>query len=433
MTHTTVLIIMDAGRSDYVRPDSMPFLNGLASGATRGALEAPAGFAQRTVLFTGRYPDASNNFSAFAFDPANSPFRWVRRLGPLGRLVQPRRVLYPARVGIAKVTRWVTKGLPADPAWIPTRFLPFFRPSEDVRRADQAGALGSPSIFDLCRTHGRRFRYLAASEPGDDRSVFEGLVRHLRATDPYDLYVARVSATQQMGHTHGPFSKAMQESYLRALDQKLASIHAALVGGYDSWDLFVVGDHGMAPVQRRVNVLGSLSRLGLKAGKNYVVLVNSTLTVLWYLTDKGRQAIEALLPRIEGAHMVEPEERKRLRIPEDRRWGDRILAAEPGVLFWPDFFHVTDSKLEGMHGYLDKTLETHGAAILASSDGDAAPRAIGVRPMVDVFPTLCDLLGLPVPKGLEGTSIVRIARAHARPAKAKPRGPAQTRAVVLDA
>ncbi|HEX9815410.1 MAG TPA: alkaline phosphatase family protein, partial [Candidatus Thermoplasmatota archaeon] len=337
---------------------------------------------------------------------------WVRRLGPLANVIQPRRAFFPLRVAIAKVTKSITKTHNTDPAWIPAKFLPFFRPAEDMKPIHEPGALGTTSIFDLCRSNGLRFHYLANPENGDDDLVYKSLVRELRASAPYDLFVAQISVTDNEGHTHGPFSNEIQKTHLRGLDERLASIHAALVAGYDSWDLFVCGDHGMAPVERKVNVLRTLAQLDVKPAKDYVVFVNSTLVVFWYLTEKGRTLIEAALPGIAGAHVVEPDERRRLRVPTDKASGDRMLAADPGVLFWPDYFHVTDSKIRGMHGYFDKSQETHGTAILVSSDGESTPRKVGLRPLVDVFPTLCDLLGIPVPPGQEGASLVRITRAH---------------------
>ncbi len=406
MTHATVFIIMDAGRSDYVRPETMPFIHGLAQQSVRSAFDSPPGFAQRTVLFSGRYPDTSGNFSAFVFDPEHSPFQWVRKLGPARALIRPRKALFPTRIAVNKTTKWITKAYHTDPAWIPPKFLPFFRPCEDMRPLYEPGALGASSIFDLCRKHDLKFRYLAHPVSGDDEEIHEILTRELRAGADYDLYVAQFSVTDEKGHKHGPFSDAMQKGFLRDLDQKIASIHAALSAGYDDWDLFLCGDHGMAPVERKVNVLKALAKADAKPARDYVVFVNSTLAVFWYLTDKGRQAIEQVLPHVPGTHVVDEEERKRRRIPTDRQWGDRMLAAEPGVLFWPDYFHVTDSKIVGMHGYLDKRHETLGMGVLASNNGHTRPRDAGARPLVDVFPTLCDLLGLPTPPGQEGTSIL---------------------------
>ena len=163
----------------------------------------------------------------------------------------------------------------------------------------------------------------------------------------------------------------------------------------------------MSAIERRVDVQGSLrEHCRAKPGKDYIVLVNSTLAVFWYLTEKGQREVEAVLTRIPGTHVVTEAERKRRRIPLDRQSGERMLAAEPGVLFSPDHFHAADNVVAGMHGYLDKREEGHGLLILASS-GDRTPaRPVGLRPLVDAFPTLCELLGLTPPPGQEGTSLL---------------------------
>ncbi len=406
MTKTTVFIIVDAGRSDYVRPDSMPFVHGLAQTSLQSAFNSPPGFAQRTVLFSGRYPDTSGNFSAFKFDPEASPFAWVKRMGPVGNLVKPRKIMFPARKGIDKITKWVSGAYHTDPAWIPPRYLPFFRPCEDMQPLYEPGALGAPSIFDLCRDNGLKFRYLAHPVSGNDADVYTMLTKDLEAKADYNLYVAQFSVTDAKGHTHGPFSEAMQTKFLRDLDKKLEAIHKKLSENYDEWDLFLCGDHGMAPVHTEVNVLKELKKADAEPAKDYVVFVNSTLAVLWYLTDRGREAVEAVLPSVQGTHVVDDDERRALRIPTDKAWGDRMLAAEPGVMFWPDYFHVRDSKIVGMHGYLDKREETLGLGVLASSNGHTPALSVGKRSLVDVFPTLCDLIGVKIPASQEGQSLL---------------------------
>jgi hypothetical protein len=422
MTHTTVFIIVDAGRADYVRPDTMPFLHGLQSTSLSGAAVSPPGFAQRTVLYSGRYPDTSNRFSLFTFDPPRSPFRWVRKLGPLGHLVRPRRALYPLRWGIQKVTRRLTDAYHTDPAWIPPRYLPFFRPCEDMRPVDESGAMGATSIFDRCRDKGLTYRYIGHPISGDDDRVHEALVRELRSGAPTRLFVGQLSATDEMGHHHGPFSRTMQQKVLPKLDGQLASIHAALESAYDSWDLFLVGDHGMAPVEERIDLIPHLRAAHARPARDYVVFVNSTIAVVWYLTERGERELEPILSKIPGTHLLSARERREHRIPTDRQWGDRMLIAERGVMFWPDYFHVTDRPIVGMHGYLDKASESHGLAILASNNGAARTGQFGARPLVDVFPTLCDLIDVGVPPGQEGRSLLR-----ARPRERPPNGSMRVR------
>jgi predicted AlkP superfamily pyrophosphatase or phosphodiesterase len=403
MTGPTVFIIMDAGRDDYVTPDSMPFVHGLAQDSRQAKFESPPGFAQRTVLFSGRYPDTSNNFSAFVFDPDNSPFQWVKKLGSAGSVVRARRMLYPLRWGIDKATKALTGAYHTDPAWIPPQYLPFFRPCEDMRPMYEPQALGATSIFDLCRSHGKKFRYLAHPVSGDDDEIHSMLVRSLRKEKDIDLYVAQFSVTDEMGHHHGPHSNAMRRGFLRELDGKIASIHAALTASHEQWNLFLCGDHGMAPVREEVNARALLESADAVAGEDYVLFVNSTLLVIWYLSPRGRRAIEPLLGSIPGSEILTQEDRKRLRIPVGREWGDAMVAAHPGVMYWPDYFHVTDHKIVGMHGYIDKSEEGLGMGILA---GNGIRRGYaGKRPLVDVFPTLCDLLDLPVPATNEGVSL----------------------------
>jgi hypothetical protein len=406
MSHTTLFLIIDAGRDDYVRPETMPFLHGLRQQGMGGSFVSPPGFAQRTAFFTGVHPDTSGNLSAFVFDPEGSPFRWLRKLGPLPRLVRPYKLFVPARRAIRHVSRWVSDCYHTDPAWIPTRFQPFFRPCEDARPVHDPGALGRTSIFDLARQHGLPYTYRAHPVSGDDDAIHAGLVRDLRAGKDFRLYVAQFSVLDQQGHAHGPFSDRIQREALQHLDRRIASVHAALAARQEGWDLFVCADHGMAPVERRVDVLRALKRLPLAPARDYVVFVNSTLAVFWYLTEKGRVGIEAALPGIAGGRVLSDEERRARRIPTDRRWGDRMLAAEPGVLFWPDYFHVVDSVIRGMHGYLDKRAERYGMAVLASGNGGIAQGTFAPRPLVDVFPTLCRLLDVPVPSGQEGRSVL---------------------------
>lgn len=404
MKHTTVILLLDAGRSDYVRPDTMPFLHGLAEQGASGSVTGPPGFAERAALFSGRQPAGSGHFGEFVFDPAHSPYRWTRRLGPLRRLIPARRSAAWVRRALGKITHWVSGSEDTDPAWIPAHHLPFFRRVDTRTSIDRPGALGTTSLFDLCREHGIRYRYHVSD--GDDDAVHDVLVRELRGGSDCALHVADLRTLAIHAAEQGPFSDPLMKGHLREVDDKVASVHAALTAGYDSWDLLVCGTYGVAPVRETVDVAAVLGEADAQPGKDYVVFVHSTLASLWYLTEKGRHAIEAVLPRVPGSRVIDDDERRRRHIPLDRGWGDRILAAEPGTVYAPDFFHPKDSTLRGVHGHLDKAEEGAGMAVLASNRDLRTEKDLGQCALIDVFPTLCELLGTTVPAGQEGTSLV---------------------------
>lgn len=425
---TTLLLILDACRSDYVAPDTMPYLASLRREAMTGGFVSPPGFAQRTSMFTGTYPDTSQNFSAFGYNPERSPFRWMRPFGPLLHLYQPRVFMVPARAAVKRVTKMVTGNFHTDPAWIRGPFLPFFEVVEDTKPIFEPGALPHASVFDLCREQGKRFFYGAHPVSGDDEEIYGMLLERFQKREPIELYVAQLSALDEGGHPHGPYLhdedaraadqtpkdvERMREA-LAEIDRKVRVLHETMLDNYGEVNLLVLGDHGMAPVRRRVNVLDHVKRSGLKAGKDYVVFLDSTFAKFWFHSEEARRRIEPLLRDADFGRVLEQDERAKLRIDfGHRRYGDLMFAAKPGVLFWPDYFHVKERPIKGMHGYVDKDEETVGALLLHGPGIPAQPQ--GERVLVDVFPTLCDLVGLPVAPSNEGTSLVESAAPAAAP------------------
>jgi predicted AlkP superfamily pyrophosphatase or phosphodiesterase len=87
---TTVFIILDAFRWDYLNPEDTPFLWQRASeGLHVRRMISSTGFAQRAAMFTGAYPDVTDCYTMFCYDredspywfltPLREPLRWLRR------------------------------------------------------------------------------------------------------------------------------------------------------------------------------------------------------------------------------------------------------------------------------------------------------------------------------------------------------------------
>ncbi len=416
---TTILLILDAFRADYITEENTPYLARLQKEGTHGGFVSPPGFAQRTTMFTGTYPDVSQNFSAYGYNPDNSPFAWMRGLGPLARMYKGHVHMLPARAAVKRVTKLATGNFHTDPAWIPGEFLPYFELVEDTRPVYEADALPFTSVFDLCRDTGKQFFYGAHPVSGDDDEIHSMVLERARRRDPIELYIAQFSAMDEGCHRHGPilppgWNRAHDQTdqdvrkmraALGEIDRKIRELHQALQDNYEEVNLLVLGDHGMAPVRRRVNVLKDLKQENLKPGRDYVVFMDSTFAKIWFQNDTARRRITKILEAADYGTILGQEERKALRIDfQHRRYGDLMFAAKPGVLFWPDYFHVRERAIKGMHGYVDKREETESALLLHGPG--ATGRDVGTRVLVDVFPTLCDLVGLPGNSVNEGVSLL---------------------------
>jgi hypothetical protein len=433
---TTFLLILDAFRADYITPNNTPYLAGLKKESTHGGFLSPPGFAQRTTMFTGTYPDTSGNFSAYGYDPENSPFTWVRSLGPLAKMYRGRLAMVPARAAVKRVTKMKTGNFHTDPAWIPGEFLPYFELVEDTKPVFDPGALPFTSVFDLCREKSKPFFYGAHPVSGDDEEIYNMVLERIQRRDPTELYVAQFSAMDEGCHRHGPilppdWTRAEDQSdrdiekmrrELLEIDRKIRVIHEHLQANYENVNLLILGDHGMAPVRRRVNVLKDLKSTGMKPSKDYVVFLDSTFAKIWFRNETARRRITAHLEGVDYGWMLSPEERRALRIDfKHRRYGDLMLAAKPGVLFWPDYFHIVERPIKGMHGYIDKREETESALLLHGPD--VPRRDVGKRVLVDVFSTLTDLVGLPGNDVDEGVSLLSKERPPAQPEILAPKTP----------
>ncbi|HVM45776.1 MAG TPA: alkaline phosphatase family protein [Candidatus Thermoplasmatota archaeon] len=439
MRETTFLLILDACRRDYVTPENAPFLHGLMQRSLTASIESPPGFTQRTTMFTGTFPDTSNAFSAFGYDPDHSPFKWVGKLGPVNRLYQPRKVLFPFRLAVKHISKWTSGQYHTDPAWIPGPYLPHFSVVEDHKPIYEEGAMPLPGIFDLLRAQGKSFKYLAHPISGNDNEIHRMVLDTFRKQEEHAFVFAQFSDLDEGAHHKGPLvpegytpaanqtgaDRAFMVAQIREIDRKCREIHETLAANYDRFHFLCIGDHGMAPVMQKVNVLAQVESLGLRAGKDYVLFLDSTLAKLWFLNERAEREITELFRDVTYGRIVTAEERRERRIPTDRKYGDLMFAADPGVLFWPDYFHVVEHDIKGMHGYLDKGIhwpprsgaDTWGAettgVLIMDSPHVGAPRDLGLRNLVDVFPTLCRLAEVEVPRTNEGRSFLEESHALA--------------------
>jgi predicted AlkP superfamily pyrophosphatase or phosphodiesterase len=430
---TLVFLLLDAFRWDYLNPEDTPSLLDMASGGTYvRKLITSTGFTQRSAISCGAPADVSGNFTMFTFDMEGSPFRFLRENSKWQSLCRNdwweivpnlqgfrtvkgflRRRSAAARVQLKGWAYQEAKKYAAhpDPAYVPLEILPLIGLSEDNRLIYEPGAFPIESIFDICRKQRTSFEYLMFPVTNcEDDAVLQTTLE--RISSRAQFYLLQFSDSDYLMHHHGT-SGEMRRQVAGEIDRKLRVLLQAFERAFDSVTWVIVGDHGMTDIVKELDVAHlvhtAARKLELKHGEDYLLFLDSTMARLWHLTDKALPLTDSVFEDepafIDNGQVISEDLARKYRIPyKDRRYGDVIWWAKPGVLIFPDYFHDFNTHNKGMHGYDSYHEDMKGFAIV-KGESIAATRYEEAF-LVDICPTLCDLLGVSSPSANEGTSLI---------------------------
>ena len=396
-TSLTLMLLLDAFRPDYLR--HTPFIRELASRSATGFLRECFGFLPRAAYFGGLEVQQFGFTNMFCFDPDNSIFSSARTVAA-GEPRPPSELENQMRRFVEEKARLRLPAFAkayASSAQIPLPYLPYFDLVE--KRAPWDKQAGFPSLFALLNQSG--IPWCQCSWPESNRLADHsdaGIVSHVLQTlrPEHRLAYVHLGELDGIGHLHGPNSRALLAQLART-DGLCRQLIEAARQSHDSVNIILFGDHGMVNVTRTLDLTPHITSAKLRFGSDFAYFLDSTMARFWFFHREAETAIRAALRDVSGGRILEPAELKQFGIAGcDRRNGEMIFLADPGVLLFPNFFQAGGQPIKGMHGYDPDCADNLGMFVLHCADRpDLAGWQLGKVNPPQLFPLLKHLIGLP--------------------------------------
>jgi len=395
-----VMIWLDAFSSKYLNPQKTPFIFKLSRFGCYTTLESTFAFSGVGVsTLTGTRINTHKVWSDCILKQSNNPpvaFKWLLRL--CDKIPDDILSQYAGNI-IRRIFRYN----PGIPNLIPVELVDFFDTKEEKRLTEENPVRGITTLFDQLREH--NVKYLTT---GLYESIFERWIvrKALKAMDEdYRFILLKLGSLDRLGHKYGPESKELT----RKLGEVDTMVREVVEKGTESGETvrFVIfSDHGMTPIKGHVDLLGLLKRLPVKIRQDYIVFLNSTVASFWFNNEKAKDIIVEELGKIEPGIILDNARLKELGVDKiGTEYGDLLFALKAGNVFFPDFYRKRKPP-KGMHGYAFSTYDKPPFIIYSPDTSYRLQPAVKAE-LIDVMPTILDLLNLPAPSTCEGKSLLK--------------------------
>lgn len=185
------------------------------------------------------------------------------------------------------------------------------------------------------------------------------------------LYTAAMDGLLHMDTKDGPRIKPKLDWYAEQVERIMAKARL----NYDEVNLSIMSDHGMTTLTGTVDLKADIESLGLKFGRDYAAVYDSTMARFWFLNDTARERIMDRLAATPRARLLTAEDKKRYGIDfEDDMYGQQILLMDPGVQIEPCDMGL--KALPGMHGFAPEHEDSY-AVWLSTRSPEIEPRWVG--------------------------------------------------------
>jgi hypothetical protein len=281
-----------------------------------------------------------------------------------------------------------------------------------VKRAEALSQIGGiPTVFDVVGAH--QCEYYFDSSYAPERTVLPRLCDDRNVLEFVELYSLD---RHQQWNSDRPEDIA---KFYRHIDAFLSQLDE--LSRTRQWRLMVVSDHGHEPVRHSHDLRSMLASLSIPE-EDYSYFLEVSNARFWFHTETARRAIVGLLRSVPAATVIRHDEMARYGLPlVDDSYGEVFAYLDPGHIFFPHDFHHPLANLwlglidpmqrarlrgprhRGNHGHLPHFEVERSFALLC----DDSFESIGGGTVLDVAPTVLDMLGYAHPSTMAGHSLFR--------------------------
>lgn len=332
----------------------------------RRRLESVFGYSSACVpsILSGRWPDEHHNWCYFIHDPQQSPFRSLHWLRWLPQALTSHRI----------VRRWLTKLVKKrlgfegyfDLYNIPFSRIHLYDFTEKKSPLQPGGMNQGPNIFDTLVE--KRVPYFVTDTQVDEPTNRDRLVAAIeqeKISFAFQYWAGLDGLLHRVGNQSSEIDVKLAE-----YEVWITQTMAVAKQHYSEVNLHVFSDHGMANCDQHLDLRSKIDALGLRVGKDYNVVYDSTMARFWFFNVEARDSILAALNQVpEGRILTEPELKTLRAHFSDARFGETIFLVKEGVLIVPS--HMGERPIRAMHGYHPHDPQSY--ATLFSSRDDVPP------------------------------------------------------------
>jgi len=348
----------------------------------RTALQTVLGFSSGAIptILTGLMPERHGHWNLFYYDPRHAPFWWLKAFNWLPKSVLDNR--YGRKI-IKELGRRAFSLGPTFDCAVSPHLLPYFNFSERRDIYAPKGIGNTPSLFDELEREGRGYRVYTYHQ-WSDAEIMRRAGRDIVKTNAtlFFLYLCEMDAFLHM-HCKEPDAIGAK---LNWYDEQLREVFHIARERDPEASLMVCSDHGMTPVTKHADLVGEVTKLGLRMPQDYLAVYDSTMARFWFFNETARQRVHEIMQSLDCGRVLTKAELQEfgLNFPDDR-YGELIFLLNAGwMVAESDFNGRGGWSPEGMHGYHPS--DSYSDAIFLSDEKPTQP----MRSIADVYYSIRD-------------------------------------------